>query len=179
MIGTSTLSHIERSQSIATSAKATASNRLGDYSQLLTEPNLGRFRRQSRMPCHKVLKALDLWRRFHRAGVVVSLSIPVGEGGCRSDEGREVKEAVGRLMPRTARRIQDREWVGVLERATRDSRDRTEARPTAMRRARTTSLCSKGCTKYSFDYVGGYVQSASLSQHLLEPACFIAIVRIF
>jgi hypothetical protein len=36
---------------------------------LLTEPNLGRFRRQSRMPYHKVLNALDLWRRFHRADV--------------------------------------------------------------------------------------------------------------
>ena len=57
-----------------------------------------------------------------------SLSIPAGEGGCRSDEGREVKEAVGRLIPRTARRIQDREWVGVPERATRYSRDRTEPR---------------------------------------------------
>jgi hypothetical protein len=82
-------------------------------------------------------------------------------------------------MPRTARRIQGREWVGVPERATRCSPDRTEARPTAMRRARTISLFSKCCTKYSFDYVGGYVQSASLSQHPLEPACFLAIVRIF
>jgi len=45
------------------------SNRLGDDSQLLTEPNLGRFRRQSRMPYHEVLKAFDLWRRFHRADV--------------------------------------------------------------------------------------------------------------
>ncbi len=82
-------------------------------------------------------------------------------------------------MPRTARRIQDREWVGMPEIATRYSRDRTEAGPTAMRRARATSLFSKCCTKYSFGYVGGYVQSASLTQHLLEPARFIAIVRIF
>jgi hypothetical protein len=32
-------------------------------------------------------------------------------------------------MPRTARQIQDREWVGVLKRATRYSRDRTECSP--------------------------------------------------
>ena len=107
-----------------------------------------------------------------------SLSIPAGEGGCRSDEGREVKEAVGRTMPQTTRRIQDREWVRARE-SNDYSRDRTEARPTAMRRARTTSLFSKCCTKYPFDYVGSYVQSASLSKDLLEPTCFIAIVRIF
>ena len=75
--------------------------------------------------------------------MVGSLSIPAGEGGCRSDEGREVKEAVGRLIPRTARRIQDVEWGRRAERATRYSRDRTEPRPTAMRRARTTSLSSR------------------------------------
>ena len=29
--------------------------------------------------------------------------------------------------------------------------------------------------KNSFDYVGGYVQSASLSQHFLEPARFMGL----
>jgi hypothetical protein len=29
--------------------------------------------------------------------------------------------------------------------------------------------------EYPFDYIGGYVQSASLPQDILEPTCFIAI----
>src|SRR5258708_35933150 len=33
-------------------------------------------------------------------------------------------------------------------------------------------------SEYAFDYVGGYIQSARLSNDLLEPACFIAVVSI-
>jgi hypothetical protein len=41
-----------------------------------------------------------------------------------------------------------------------------------------TSLSSKCFSENPFDYVGGYVQSASLFKDLLVPTCFIPIVRI-
>jgi hypothetical protein len=104
---------------------------------------------------------------------------PGGRRRLSLDEGREVKEAVGRLMPRTARRIQHVEW-GPACRESNALFPGSDGASTYRDAPRPHDLFMlQMLYKYSFDYVGGYVQSASLSQHLLEPACFIAIVRIF